>query len=76
MKTVYDALFGKYIGKEISLSENGFYIGGDWVSGRYYSGTLTGVKIENNHLVFVLNRTLEIYVNFKTEMQIKEEDKK
>lgn len=70
MKPLYDTLFSKYIGKRISIRDTGYYIGGDYVVGRYFVGILTQVKIERDKLVFVFDCRSEISVSFNTEMEI------
>lgn len=69
METVYNALFGKYIGKIVSIFDEGYCIGGDCIVSRYFSGVLTRVKIERNKLVFVLDGN-ETTVNLNSKIKI------
>lgn len=68
-KTIYEAFFGDYIGKRISISDEGYYIGSDWVSGRYYSGILNRVVFNERGLALDIEHNL-ITVFPKTKIKI------
>lgn len=67
--TIYEAFFGAYIGKMVSLSDDGYYLAGDYISGRYYTGTLESVRCKGNNLVLNLG-SKEITVSDTTQIRI------
>ena len=68
-KTIYQAFFGDYVGKHISVYDEGYYIGGDWISGRSYTGNLNRVIFNERGLVLEIDKKL-ITVNINTKIQI------
>ena len=68
-KTIYEAFFGDYIGKRVSISDEGYYIEGDWISGRCYTGILNRVIFNERGLVLEIGCNL-ITVCTKTKIKI------
>lgn len=57
-KTVYEAFFGDYIGKNVTISEDGYYHCGDYIYGRFYSGILTEVSCNERGLVLHIDNDM------------------
>lgn len=68
-KTVYEAFFGDYIGKNVAISEDGYYHCGDYISGRFYSGILKAVSYSERGLVLHINKDM-IIVHSTTQISI------
>lgn len=68
-KSVYEAFFGEYIGKSISVSDDSYYIGGDYISGRFYCGKLKHVSFNDRGIVLRINDE-DITVTGNTKIKI------
>lgn len=68
-KSVYEAFFGEYIGKRISVSDDGYYIGGDYVSGRFYCGKLNHVSFSDRGIILRIDNE-DIIVTGDTKIKI------
>ena len=68
-KTIYDAFFGHYIGKKVSLTDNGYYYCGDYIDGRFYTGVLRHVTYSERGIVLNLDNN-EITVSSTTKIRI------
>lgn len=57
MKTVRNLFFGQYIGKKVTINEDGYYYCGDYIPGRFYSGILNDVSYCSRGLVLKIDGT-------------------
>jgi len=58
--------FSKYIGKNVTLSDEGEYYCGDYISGRFYSGIFGGSFYKSDGIYFkVDNQMIKMDVNIK-----------
>lgn len=57
-KTVYEAFFGDYIGKNVEISEDGYYHCGDYIAGRFYSGILRRVSYNERGIVLHIDNDM------------------
>lgn len=71
-KSVYEAFFGEYIGKKISVFDDGYYVGSDYISGRSYCGKLNYVSYSDRGVVLHIDKEA-ITVTSTTKIKIIEE---
>ncbi len=68
-KTIYNAFFGHYIGKKVSLTDDGYYHCGDYINDRFYIGVLRHVTYSERGIVLHLDNN-EITVSSTTKIRI------
>lgn len=68
-KTIYDAFFGYYIGKKVSLTDDGYYHCVDYINGRFYIGILRHVTYSERGIVLHLDNN-EITVSSTTKISV------